>query len=221
MRELCLAEYGRLRRSIDLGGMLANARRPDEQRPLLEQIIANGSSTIERAGDVADPYLMSHTYVSMAAAEFDLALADEGRRSEHVARGTRHVFDGLRLALGSGTTVVTMAILPWALVVVTGGLRAARGAESAALQRLMEGCANALPREHEKQQRDRADAARTLFEAQLLLHGARDLDRRDRKTVLARATTTARDARRLALAAGDGRVSAQAKELIAEIAKAG
>lgn len=218
MRALCVAEYGRLQASIDLGGTLVHLRGPAEQRSVLGQIRANGLATIERVGAVADPYLLSHTHMTLAAAEYDLAsIASDAARDGHVARGTRHAFDALKHALDSGTTVLSTAILPWALVVLTGGLRHARGADREAIQALIAGCADGLPREHDKQVRDRRTAARLLFEAQLLLRGAAQIVGNDRSILLRRVADTAREARRTAVGAGDRRVSDQARELLAQI----
>lgn len=220
MQALYKAEYARLRTSIDLGGTLVHLRQPQQQRPVLDQIILNGNTTLESTGAVADPYLLSNTRMTLAAADYDLASAEtkDDTRARRITSGTRQCETAVKIALESGTTMLSMEILPWALVVLTGGLRAARGAERAPVQALMISCAEALPRMHEQMKSDRQLGARTLFEAQLLLRGAGQLtDPVERGVVLARAAEVGRDARRILLGAGDRDAARQAQALLAEI----
>jgi hypothetical protein len=220
MQALAQAEYARLRTSIELGGTLVHLREPHQQRPVLEQIVENGSTTLERARGAADPYLLSSTHMTRAAAQYDLANIATGpeARAAKVAEGTGECFAALKIALGSGSTLVTTTMLPWALVVLTGGLRAAKGAQSDVVQAMMIGCAQAIPREHDRQKRARIEGARTLFQAQLLLRSALQLsDARERGVVLGRAAEACRDARRALLGAGDFTVAAQAKATLGEI----
>jgi hypothetical protein len=222
-RALYETEYARLRKSIELGGALVTLKKAEQQRPVLEQIIANGDTTLERAGDVGDPYLLSNTRMTIAAAQYDLANIEpsDAQRARRVAAGTRECVAAVKLALRSGTPMLPAEVLPWALVVLAGGLRAARGAESGPVQALMTGCANAIPNVFEQQKQGRIAGAQGLFQAQLLLRGAKQLsDSQDRTTVLARAAEVARDARRTLLGVGDRAAATQAKALLAEIERA-
>lgn len=121
----------------------------------------------------------------------------------------------MRVALASKAPFLSLKIVPWAMVVLAGGLRASRDGQVAPLQRLMASCAKALPILDLMARRQGRAAARTLFRAQLLaLAAERVADPVDRAVVLRRALAIARDARARALGAGAFAVAAQAKRTI-------
>ena len=212
--------YRRLVSARRLGAALARERQPARVRAALERIVSDGRATLREVGRVADPYLLSHTRLALAAAHFDLAALEEreARRAKRVAIATGHLLAGVRTALASGTTFLSLGILPWAMVVITGGLRVARGSERRRLGRMLVSCARALPKVQARQVRDRRSGARTLFRSQLLLvAGESARDGRARATIMRRAREVAGDALRRSLGAGDGPGARQARATRARI----
>lgn len=218
-RDRTVEAYERLRSCLAQGGTLARMREPARVHATLERIVADGERLLADTRGRADPALLSHVRMALAAACFDLAGgASEVARGARVKDGLGHALAAVRAALASGTPMLPCAILPWALVVLTGALRVADGHDRALVAALIERCARELPKAETERRRARADGARALFRSQLLLTGAeRVADRRARKVVLGRALGRARQARRSLLGGGDRSGAAAAKAAVVRI----
>ena len=214
------ASYARLERARTEATTLVRTRDPRRARASLTLILALGKRTLDEAAAVADPYLLSHVRMQMAAALFDLAVLETRpeRRAKLIAAGTHGCRSAVRAALTSGAPGLSMKVLPWAMVVTAGGLRSAQDGQRAPLQRLMASCAKALPAIEALRRREAREAARELFRAQLMATAAeRVTDAAQHGAVIRRAAEVARRARRRALGAGNGAVGKQAERTVREL----
>ncbi len=218
-RARTVAAYERLWSCLALGGTLTRTREPARVRTILERILADGRRLLDDTRGSADPYLLSHVRMALAAASFDLAaVASDDIRRERVREGLDHALASVRAARASGTPMLPCRVLPWALVVLAGGLRVAEGHARELVAALIERCALELPKAEDERRRAWRDGARALFRSQLLFAGAeRVADRGARTVVLRRALGRARQARRALLGGGDRSGAAQAKDAVARI----
>ncbi len=216
------AAYARLKACEALGGSLVRERRPAAMRAALEAILANGRRTLAEVGETGDPYLLSHTHMTCAAARADLArLEVAGRgRYEHLRACGEHCDEALGIVLDGDSAAVALKVIPWAMVVLTSALNRARGHQLRAFQVRLETCVRELEEASERQQRDAAAAAKTLFASQALLEGAGALAPAARAVVLRRAGALASEASGALRRAGAVEIAAQAKATIAAIAAA-
>lgn len=203
-----------------LGGSLIEQKDPAQRRAILEEIISNGEKTLDQLGDSANPHLLSHTHMTMAAARVDLANLEtnEATRAELVHFGMEHCEIAIAVALGSGTTIVPATVIPWTMVVLTGALQTARGLQHQAIEAQLSTCVRELVRVFENQKQDRWKGAQTLFMSQCLAEGARSLENpSEREIVLQRALELGQGGLRMLLGAGDLEVARQARATIKEI----
>ena len=217
-----VAAYERLGSCFVLGGTLLRVREPARIRAALEQIASDSRRLLDEVGADADPYLLSHVHMTIAAAQLDLAGLDDGpTRSGRVRQGLDHALESVRIGLASRTPLLSTAILPWALVVLVGGLRAAQGEERRGLCALLERCARELPRAEAQRKRAQREGARALFRSQLLHVGAQAVvDPAARAVVLRRALDRASQAQCTLLGAGDRAGATRANETVTRIRSA-
>lgn len=220
MRAVREGSYQRLEEARAEARKLIATRDPRRARAALARIVRLGKRTLDEGDGIAGPSVLSHVRMQMAAALFDLAALepDRERRAKLISAGARACDTSLRIALASGAPFLSLKIFPWGMVVLAGGLRAARDGQSMRLQRLMASCAKALPRLDAQARREGREAARALFRAQLLATAAEKVsDPAERGVVVRRAVEIAREARRRALGAGDFAVGKQAEATIREL----
>jgi hypothetical protein len=214
------AAYARLAESRRIGGALTRTRDDLRVHAALTRVVANGRASLRELGDAGDPYLRSHTRMYLAAAHFDLAAMERGRerRIARVEIGLQHATAAIIAALRSRTPFLPVYVLPWALVVLTGGLRSAEGAQADRIRKLIASCSRAIPRVEAQKRRAQARGARILFEGQLLFTTAGEAsDRRQRTAISRRASGLVWEARWALLGAGDLVGADQAKRTAAEI----
>lgn len=220
MRQVREASYARIAAARAETATLIRARDPQRVRASLTQVARLAKRVIDETDGTGGPCLMSHARMQLAAALFDLAAleTDRARRAKLLAAGTGECDTAIRVALASKAPFLSLKILPWAMVVIAGGLRASRDGQTGRLQRIMASCAKALPTLDLMARRQGRAAARLLFRAQLLaLATQRVADPIDRAAVLRRALIVAREAHRMAMAAGAFATAGQAKSAIAAL----
>lgn len=219
-REVRAAGYRRLEEARAEAGVLVATRDPERVRAALVRIARLAKRTLDEADGIAGPSLVSHVRMQMAAAFLDLAVLepDLGRRARLVDAGRRACDLGLRTALASRAPLLARKVVPWGMVVLTGGLRAASDGQRASLQRLLASCAKALPAIDAWVRHDAREAAGGLLRAQLLEVASRTVaDAAERDAVRKRAAEVAREARRRSIGAGDFVVAEQAARTLARL----
>lgn len=220
LRRVREASYARIAAARAETAKLIRTRDPQRIRASLTSVARLAKSAIDEADGKGGPSLMSHARMQLAAALIDLAAleADLTRRAKLIAAGTRQCDIAVRVSLASKAPFLALKIVPWAMVVLAGGVRASRDGQVVPLQRLMASCAKALPTLDLMARRQGRAAARLLFRAQLLaLATQRVADPIDRAAVLRRALIVAREAHRMAMAAGAFATAGQAKSAIAAL----
>lgn len=219
MREVRAASYARIAAARAETATLIRARDPERVRASLTQVARLAKRAIDEADGKGGPSLMSHARMQLAAALVDLAAleTDGARRAKLLAAGTGECDTAIRVALASKAPFLSLKILPWAMVVLAGGLRASRDGQTGRLRRLMASCAKALPLLDAYARREGRAAARALFQAEALALATERVAGADRAAVLRRALDLARGARGRAIRAGAFGIARQAERAAATI----